>query len=86
MTWSNDFTFNYNILAMTLTRLLPKMVNIGPELGQKCLFSLFLWIIFDVFAKTFFKTVQSFTIGHDLKFLSSQKNIFAGQDSQGALG
>ena len=38
-----------------------------PENGPKCPFSLFLGIIFGAFAKTFFKTVQSFTMGHGLK-------------------
>ena len=39
----------------------------GPKMGPKCPFSLFLRIIFGTFAKTFFKAVQSFTMGHGLK-------------------
>ena len=38
----------------------------GPKMGPKCPFSLFLGIIFGTFAKTFFKAVQSFTMGHGL--------------------
>ena len=39
----------------------------GPENGPKCPFSLFLGIIFGAFAKTIFKKLQSFTMGHGLK-------------------
>ena len=64
MSWSNNVTFNFNILRITVTQILP---NIAPKLGPKCPFSSFLRIIFGVFAKTFFKTVQTFKMGHSLK-------------------
>ena len=50
----------------------------GPIMVQndpKCSFSLFFGIIFGVFAKAFFKTAQSFTMGHCLKF-PPKKNFF----------
>ena len=72
MSWSNNVTFNFNILRITVTQILP---NIAPKLGPKCPFSSFLRIIFGVFAKTFFKTVQTFKMGHSLK-LPVKKNIF----------
>ena len=68
----NNFTFNFNILRITVTQILP---NIVPKLGPKCPFSSFLRIIFGVFAKTFFKTVQTFKMGHSLK-LPVKKNKF----------
>ena len=45
-----------------------------PKIGPKCPFSLFLGIIFGVFAKTFLRTVQTSTMGHSLKFPA--KEIF----------
>ena len=79
MSWSNNVTFNFNILRITVTQILP---NIAPKLGLKCPFSSFLRIIFGVFAKTFFKTVQTFKMGYSLK-LPVKKKISAGQGSQG---
>ena len=46
----------------------------GP-IGPKCPFSLFIGIVFGVFAKTFLKTVQTFKMGHSLK-LPVKKNKF----------
>ena len=71
MTWSNNVTFNFNILRITVTQILPKMVKIGP----KCPFSSFLRMIFSVFVKTFFKTVDFQNGGHSLK-LPVKKNFF----------
>ena len=79
MTWSNNVTFNFNILRITVTHILPKMVKIGP----KCSFSFFLRIIFGVFVKTFFKTVQTFKMGHSLKLPVKKKIFSAGRGSQG---
>ena len=45
------------------------------KIGPKCLFSLFIGIVFGVFAKTFLKTVQTFKMGHSLKLLV-KKNKF----------
>ena len=39
-----------------------------PKIGPKCPFSLFLGIIFGVFAKTSLRTVQTSTMDHSLKF------------------
>ena len=72
MSWSNNVTFNFNILRITVTQILP---NIAPKLGPKCPFSTFLRIIFVVFAKTFFKTVQTFKIGHSLKLPVKKKKF-----------
>ena len=80
MSWSNNVTFNFNILRITVTQILP---NIAPKLGPKCPFSSFLRIIFGVFAKTFFKTVQTFKMGHSLKLTVKKKNFSAGWGSQG---
>ena len=57
----------------------PKMTQNWP----KMLLFLFLGIIFFVFAKTFFKTVQTFTMGHCLKFLVKEKIFFAGRGTHG---
>ena len=78
---SSNVTFNFNLLRITVAPPLPKMVKIGPKLAPKYPFSSFLQIIFGIFAKIFFKTVQTFTIGHTLKFPA--KNCFAGRGSQG---
>ena len=80
MSWSNNVTFNFNILRITVTQILP---NIAPKLGPKCPFSTFLRIIFVVFAKAFFKTVQTFKIGHSLKLPVKKKNFPAERGSQG---
>ena len=72
MSWSNNVTFNFNILRITVTQILP---NIAPKLGPKCPFSSFLRIIFGVFAKTFFKTVQTFKMGHSLKLPVKKKKF-----------
>ena len=48
-----------------------------PKIGPKCPFSLFLGIIFGVFAKTSLRTVQTSTMGHSLKFPA--KEIFFGR-------
>ena len=74
MTWSNNFTFNFNILRITVTQILPKMVKIGP----KCPFSSFLRMIFSVFVKTFFKTVD-FQNGSQFKTSSQKKNFLLGR-------
>ena len=80
---SNNVTLNFNILRITVTQILPNMVKIALKLGPKCPFSSFLRIIFGVFAKTFFKKVQTFKMGHSLK-LPVKKNFFsAGRGSQG---
>ena len=74
MTGSNNVTVNFNILTVTVTQLLPKMIKIGPKLGPKYSFSS-PRIIFGVFAKTSLKTVQNFTMDHSLKF-PAKKKIF----------
>ena len=48
----------------------------GP-IGPKCPFSLFIGIVFGVFAKTFLKTVQTFKMGHSLKLPVKKKKISA---------
>ena len=74
MTGSNNVTVNFNILTVTVTQLLPKMIKIGPKLGPKYSFSS-PRIIFGVFAKTSLKTVQTFTMDHSLKFSAKKKNF-----------
>ena len=82
MPCSSNLPFNFNILTITMAPLLPKMVKIGPKLGPKCHFSSLIQIIFGIFAKISFRTVQTFTMGHSLNF--QQKKLMQGEVSRGS--
>ena len=81
MPCSSNLSFNFNILTITMAPFLPKIIKIGPKLGPKCPFSALIQIIFGIFAKISFITVQTFTMGHSLNF--QQKKLMQGEVSRG---